>query len=138
MARHRAKLLPMKLCVPALMLLAAISAAIAFAQAPPNEPNKEEIAQAYRSKLGEGGSTFIPGIRWERWRVKEIRGWKLHFKRIGENRSAGVMTLKYQAVARKNGWCADYHITDTRTFPPPNPQIPAIFIVEPNGVKACR
>ncbi|MCC7498354.1 MAG: hypothetical protein IT160_12300 [Bryobacterales bacterium] len=128
----------MKSCVSAMMPLAVISAAIAFAQAPPNEPIKEEIAQAYKSKLGEGGSTFIPGVRWERWRVKEIRGWKLRFKRISENRSPGVMTLKYQAVARKNGWCADYQITDTRTFPPPNPQILPIFIVEPDGVKACR
>jgi len=125
-----------KLSIPALMLLA-ISATIAFAQAPPNEPTKEEIAEAYRSKSGEGG-TFIPGVRWERWRIKEIRGWKLHFKRISEKRSPGVVTLKYQAVAKKNGSCADYQITDTMTFPPPNPQMPPILVVDPNGVKACR
>jgi len=127
----------MKLLVPALMSLAAISAVPALAQAPPNEPTKQEIAQAYRSKSGEGG-TFIPGLRWERWRIKEIRGWKLHFKRISEKRSPGVITLKYQAVAKKNGSCAEYGITDTIVLPPPNPQMPPILVVEPNGVKACR
>ena len=117
--------------------MAAISATIAFAQAPPNEPTKQEIAEAYRSKSGEGG-TSIPGVRWERWRIKEVRGWKLHFKRVSEKRSPGVITLKYEAVAKKNGSCAEYEITDTMTFPPPNPQMPPILVVEPNGVKACR
>jgi hypothetical protein len=126
-----------KLLIPALTLLAAAGATIAFAQAPPNEPTKEEIAQAYRSKSGEGG-TFIPSLRWERWRIKEIREWKLHFKRISEKRSPGVVTLKYEVVAKKNGSCAEYEITDTMTSPPPNPQMPPILVVDPNGVKACR
>jgi len=126
-----------KLFIPALISMAAISATIAFAQAPPNEPTKQEIAEAYRSKSGEGG-TSIPGVRWERWRIKEVRGWKLHFKRVSEKRSPGVITLKYEAVAKKNGSCADYQITDTMTFPPPNPQMPPILVVDPNGVKACR
>ena len=125
----------MKLSVPVLTLLAAISAITAFAQVQPNEPTKEEIAEAYRSKSGEGG-TFIPGVRWERWRIKEIRGWKLHFKRISEKRSPGVLTLKYEAVAKKNGSCADYEITDTFPFPPN--YIRPILVVDPNGVKACK
>ena len=116
-------------------MLAAISAITAFAQVQPNEPTKEEIAEAYRSKSGEGG-TFIPGVRWERWRIKEIRGWKLHFKRISEKRSPGVLTLKYEAVAKKNGSCADYEITDTFPFPPN--YIRPILVVDPNGVKACK
>lgn len=127
----------MKLSVPTLILPGAISITIAFAQAPANEPTKEEIAQAYRSKSGEGGM-LIPGVRWERWRIKQIRGWKLHFKRISEERSPGVLTLKYEAIAKKNGSCADYQITDTMTFPPPNPQMPPILVVDSNGVKACR
>lgn len=124
-----------KLSIPTLVLLAAISATVALAQVQPNEPTKEEIAEAYRSKSGEGG-TFIPGVRWERWRIKEIRGWKLHFKRISEKRSSGVLTLKYEAVAKKNGSCADYEITDTFPFPPN--YIRPILVVDPNGVKACR
>jgi len=100
-----------KLYVPVLMSLAAVSATSAFAQVTPNEPTKEEIAEAYRTKsLGVGMA--IPALQWERWRIKEIRGWKLHFKRIGEKRSPGVITHKYEAVARKNGWCADYEIAD--------------------------
>lgn len=126
-----------KLFIPALMSLAAISATIAFAQAPPNEPTKQEIAQAYRSKSG-GTGTIIPGVQWERWRIKEIRGWKLHFKRISEERSPGVITLKYVAVAKKNGLCADYQITNTMTFPPPNPQMPPILVIDRNGVKPCK
>jgi hypothetical protein len=125
------------LSVSALVLLAAISANLAFAQAPPNEPTRQEIAEAYKSKSG-GGGTFIPGLQWERWRIKEIRGWKLHFRRISEKRSPGVTTLKYEAVAKKNGSCAEYQIADTMVLPPPNPQMPPILVVDPNGVKACR
>jgi hypothetical protein len=126
-----------KLSFPALTMMVAISAIVALAQVQPNEPTKEEIAEAYRSKSGEGG-TFIPGLRWERWRIKGVRGWKLHFERISEKRSPGVVTLKYEAVAKKNGLCAEYQITDTMTFPPPNPQMPPILVVDPNGVRACQ
>jgi hypothetical protein len=31
---------------------------------------------------------------------------------------SGVITLKYEAVAKKNGSCAEYEITDTMPFPP--------------------
>lgn len=83
----------MKRCISAavagFMFTAAISAVLALAQAPLNEPTKEEISQAYRSKSGEVG-TFIPGARWGRWCIKNIRGWKLPFKRISEERSPGV------------------------------------------------
>jgi hypothetical protein len=123
--------------VSALILLAGISTSLSFAQVAPNEPTKQEIAEAYRSKLGEGG-TFIPGLRWERWRIKETRGWKLHFKRLGEKRSPGVTTFEYQAIAQKNGSCADYQITDTMPAPPPNPQMKRIVVVEPSSVTACR
>lgn len=126
-----------KLNDAALVSLAAISVSFVFAQAPVDEPTKQEIAQAYRSKSGGGGPT-IPRVQWERWRIKEIRGWKLHFKRISEKRSPGVVTLKYEAVARKNGSCADYQITDTMALPPPNPQMRPIFVVDPNGVRPCR
>jgi hypothetical protein len=80
-----------------LLLLAAISATLTIAQVQPNEPTKEEIAEAYRSKSGEGG-TFIPGVRWERWRIKEIRGWKLHFKRISEKRSPGAPIRRFRSL----------------------------------------
>jgi len=44
-----------------------------FSQPSQNEPAKQEIADAYRSKTGEGG-TFFPHVQWERWRIREIRG----------------------------------------------------------------
>jgi hypothetical protein len=130
----------MKVPVSAVMsfvLMTAISGILSFSQQPQNEPTRQEIEQAYRSKSGEGG-TFIPGLQWERWRIKEIRGWKLRFKRIAQERSPGVITLKYQAVAKKNGSCAHYQITDTMIFPPNNVQLKPILVVDPNGVNSCR
>jgi hypothetical protein len=117
--------------VPALILLAAIRATIVSGQVPPNEPTKEEIAHAYRSKSGATG-TFIPRHEWEHWRIKEIRGWKLHFKRISEKRFPGVITLEYEAVAKKNSSCADYEITDTMPLTPANPQMKPILVVDSN------
>ena len=115
----------MKAPVSALIVLAAAGANIALAQVQPNEPTKKEIAEAYRSK---GGLL----------RTKEIRGWKLHFKRSGQRRTPGVITLKYNAVAKKNESCAEYAITDTMPSPPSNPQIKPILVVDLLGVKACR
>ena len=99
----------------------------------------QEIAQAYKSKSG-GFATLIPRHEWETWRIKEIRGWKLHFKQLSRQQSAGVRTLRYEVVAKRNGSCADYEITDTiPPVPPPNPQVPLpIVVVDPKGVKACR
>jgi len=45
----------------------------AFAQPPQHVPTRQEIAEAYRSKAGEGGGTFISALRWERSHIKEIR-----------------------------------------------------------------
>jgi hypothetical protein len=120
-----------------LLLLAAISATLTIAQVQPNEPTKQEIAEAYRSKSGEGG-TFIPGVRWEKWRIKEIRGWSLRFKRVSEKSGLGLLTRKYRAVAQKNGSCVEYQITDTMLLTPGNVQIKPILVVEPSGVTACR
>jgi hypothetical protein len=126
-----------KLSVPVLLLLAAISATLTIAQVQPNEPTKQEIAEAHRSKSGEGG-TFIPGVRWEKWRIKEIRGWSLRFKRVSEKSGLGLLTRKYRAVAQKNGSCVEYQITDTMLLTPGNVQIKPILVVEPSGVTACR
>src|SRR5262245_47776555 len=126
----------MNASVRVLAALAAMTAAAGFAQAPANEPTKEEIARAYRSRLG-GAAIFIPRIQWERRRIREIRGWRLHFRQIGEQRSPGLMSLKYEAAAKKNGQCAGYQITDTGPTSP-NTQIPHVLVVDPNGVKPCR
>ncbi len=74
----------------------------------------------------------------EHWRIKEVRGWSLKFKRLSEDRGVGILTRRYQAVAKKNGSCAEYQIIDTRPFPPVNPQIKPNLTVEPSGVKACQ
>jgi hypothetical protein len=50
------------------------------------------------------------------WRIREIRGWSLKFKRLSETRFPGIITLKYQALAQNNGMCVECHITDTNAL----------------------
>jgi hypothetical protein len=119
------------------VLMAAIDAGLSPGQTPPGEPTRQEIAEVYRSKAGEGG-TFIPSLRWERWRIREIRGWSLHFKRMSENRGPGILTREYRIIAKKNGLCSSYDITDTMPLPPVNSQIRPLLVVEPKGVNSCR
>jgi hypothetical protein len=128
------RLRSVKFSVPALILLAAIRATVAFCQAPSDEPTGHEIEGAYRSKAGGGG-----WFTWrERWRVKEIRGWTVRFSHERHDKYVGVQIAKYHAVAKKNGVCAEYQITDTMIFTLPNPQMKPMLVVEPTGVKACR
>lgn len=101
------------------------------------EPTRDEIARAYRSKSGEG-ATAIPGIRWERWNVKEIRGWALKFKRVSQKKDFGLVTTRYQVFAAKNGQCAQYEITDIFPYPPANPQIKPSLAVYPTGTAPCH
>lgn len=117
----------------------ALASSLCFGQVAPSEPTRQEIADAYRSKGGQGGS-LIPGLRWERFRIKEVRGWSLKFKRLGEEQGVGLLTLRYQAVAKKSDRCAEYQITETLVLPPVNPQIPlhSSLTVEPDGIKHCR
>ena len=112
------------------LLVAAINASQSFAELPQNEPTRQEIAEAYRNKA------VIVG--WEKWRIKEIRGWSLHFKRVSEKRGACILTRQYRAVAQKPGYCAEYQITDTMPLQPNNVQIKPILVVKPSGVRACR
>lgn len=129
----------MKVTIAALASLAAFSAILAFAQGQSDEPTRQEIAEAYRSKSG-GFATLIPHHEWEHWRIRQIRGWKLHFKQISRKQSAGVRTLRYDVVAKRNQSCAKYQITDTMPGTlPPNPHMPMpIVVVEPGGVTECR
>lgn len=57
---------------------------------------------------------------------------------MSEKRGVGILTRQYQAVAKKNGTCAEYQITDTMPLPPANVQIKPNLVVEQSGVKACR
>ncbi len=102
-------------------------------QDPPTAP---EITEAYRSKSGDHGGV-IPGLRWERWRIKEIRGWSLRFQRLSEKKAAGVLTRQYRVVARKNTTCAEYAITDVLPVHS-NVQIKPLLNVEPGQVSLCR
>ena len=120
-------------------LMAAVGVRPSFSQSPQTEPTKQEIAKAYQSKSESGGGgMFIPGVRWERWRVKEIRGWSLRFKRVLERRNLGLLTYQYRVVARRNGSCARYLVTDTIPMGPGNVQMQRIVVVEPGDVTACR
>jgi hypothetical protein len=110
---------------------------VTFAQVQPNEPTKTEIEKAYRSKAGESRLLF-PRARWEQWRIKQIRGWALEFKRLHQDRFVGGLTQHYQIVAATNGLCAGYRITDTMIFTQPNPQMKPILVIEPSAVQPCH
>jgi hypothetical protein len=120
----------------AFVIVAAMYVKPSSGQTRQDEPTASEIERAYLSKSGEGG-TFIPLGRWERWRIKEIRGWSLHFRRTGEKRLVGMLTRQYQGVAKKNGSCAEYQITDTMPLTV-NVRIKPSVSVDSGGVKACR
>ena len=112
------------------VFLASMNASPSFGQLPQDEPTRQEIAEAYKN------TAVIVG--WEKWRIKEIRGWSLHFKRVSEKRGLGLLTRQYWAVAKRNGSCVEYQITDTIPVQPNNVQIKPILVVEPSGVRACR
>jgi hypothetical protein len=116
--------------------LATLNPIPSLCQSPQEQPTKEEIAAAYRSKSGESDLLIVP-FRWERWRVRQVRGWSLHFKRVKESRRVGVLTLEYHVTAKKGGSCAAYQITDTMPLGP-NSQIRPILVVEPDQTVACK
>jgi hypothetical protein len=122
--------------LPLVVMSVAATTAITFGQSAHNEPTRQEIAEAYRSKSGEGG-IFIPAVRWERWRIRDVRGWSLRFKRVKESRNIGVLTLEYTVLAKKAGSCAEYQVTDTVPIPG-NVQIQPVLVVDPGAVHACR
>lgn len=126
----------MKSLIPlAVMAVELVFVARAFGQSA--EPTKSEIASAYRSKAGEGG-TPIPGLRWEKRRVNRIRGWSLKFKRLHQDETLGILTRRYHALASKNGACAEYQIIDTVPLTRGIPHMKPSLNVEPSGVRPCR
>lgn len=128
----------MKISVSSLAILGLLAATqtVSPGQTSRDEPTTSEMERAYRSKSGEGGVPLVPNLRWERWRIKQIRGWTLHFNRTSEKRWVGVVSRGYRAIAKKNGACAEYQITDTMPLAP-NIQIKPSLIVEPAGIQLC-
>lgn len=109
---------------------------VCFSQIP-RPPTVKEITEAYRAKCGEY-AFVIPGLRWEVWRIREIRGWSLRFKRLSETRTAAILARNYRVVARQEGACAEYRIRETAPMPPMNTQIRPSLAVEEAGVRRCR
>jgi hypothetical protein len=107
-----------------------------FCQSQPAAPTPQEIEQAYQSKWAAGGLFFI-GDRWETRRIKEIRGWKLHFKRLTDLGDEYVLILDYQVIAQKSGVCAGYEITD-RIPLKPMPGVKESVVVEPTPPNPCQ
>jgi hypothetical protein len=117
------------------IVVAMIGAHPSFSQSPQDQPTRDEIAEAYRSKSG-GGALPVAHLQWERWRIHEVRGWSLHFRRVKESRVVGVLTLQYRALAKKAGACAMYQIIDTVPLGP-NSQIRPVLVVESVPTTAC-
>ena len=53
--------------------------------------------------------------------------------RSSREREIGILTQRYQAVAKKNNTCVEYRIIDIIPFPPVNTQIKPSLAVEPSG-----
>ncbi len=121
------------LCVLVLLTIALGAASGQWQQGPPTE---REISDAYRSKTGEH-ATIVPGVRWETWAIRNIRGWSLKYKRLAQERQAGMITMKYRIIANQSGTCAEYRVIDRHVFGP-NPQMKSALTVEPQGVRACH
>ena len=102
-------------------------------QVPSSHPTTREIERAYHvtGSAGVPLTTRVLEIR----RTREIRGWKLKFKRESEERYPGVRITHESAYASKNGVCARYRITNTMIIPP-NVQVrPSLVVEEPT---TCR
>jgi hypothetical protein len=121
--------------LPSLLLLL-LGACAAPGQAPAGEPKPYEIEHAFRSKIASGGLL----VRWEMYRIKEVRGWSLKFKRVHEEKSAVLIRRRYQATAKKAGTCAGYTVVESIPLhPAPGPQVLRHTVtVEPSGVRSCR
>lgn len=119
-----------------LALLLVAGGYLSFGQLLQDRPTVPEITGAYRAKAGEHAG-IVPGLRWERWRIKEIRGWSLKFHRLSERRDAGVFTRRYRVVAQKNKTCAEYAITEVLPYQP-NVQIGPVLNVESGDLSLCR
>ncbi|MFN0106765.1 MAG: hypothetical protein ACKV2U_32310, partial [Bryobacteraceae bacterium] len=98
-----------------LALLFSLTAIYILPAQPPSkdEPAKQEIIDAYHSK---SGGAFGLGQQWERWRIKEVRGRALRFKKISEKSTPGgirpgLLTRQYRVQAKKNNWCSEYRLT---------------------------
>ena len=83
-------------------MILAVSASRAFAQVAPDAPTKQEMATGYRSKSGEGGTAFR-GLRSERWRIKQVRGWsRLMDGGNGRERISYTHDSGFRATAHEN------------------------------------
>ena len=121
-------------------IVTATAAGPTFSQATKDQPTRQEVERAYMSKIS-GDSTVFPRIRWERWetgRIKEIRGWSIRFKRVGEEKWVGVRILRYRAVAKKGGTCAEYRVSDTFPLLAMDRQEQRNIAVEAVGLASCR
>lgn len=104
------------------------------AQTPAGVPTGDEITGAYQSN---GVAAGVGPIRIGPRRVKDLRGWALKYKRLSASAGPIASTTKYRVTAKKDGWCAEYLVTDM--VPMSNAQIKPVLVAEPLGpVRTCR
>lgn len=97
-------------------------------------PDAAEIETAYRSRTAAAG--FGP-LRIESRRVRDIRGWRLSFKRLSQSAGPVATSTKTRVTARHGSTCAAYLVTDTVVFG--NPRVKPVLHVEPlGGAQPCR
>lgn len=106
----------------------------AWAQTPAGLPTGNEIAGAYQSN---GVAAGVGPIRIGPRRVKDLRGWALKYKRLSASAGPIASTTKYRVTAKKDGWCAEYLLTDM--LPMGDARIKPVLVAEPLGpARTCR
>lgn len=124
---------------PLLLLPLLLAARAAFAQTAPASatvPAPREIEAAYQATTG--GGIGIGPVRIGNRRVREVRGWELKFKQLSQKGGSYAVTTKTRVIARKDGSCAEYLVTDTVLLSSPSPSLgPALYADQVAGLRAC-
>ena len=101
------------------------------ASAQTSPPSVNAIESAFRSRGAEGGSRFVLWpARKSSFTVRDVAGWKVHFRQSKTDSNALMFRFEYSATAEKAGNCHEYRIVQVLPSGPPPPHIKADVTVE--------
>lgn len=112
-------------------------ALVCIAQPVEKAPTIEEIGKAYREK-GRTSSGIVHILSVGRSSKADVRGWSLRFRFLNEKRLIDAIARNYQVLAKRDGWCAEYLVTDTQTSPRAVPRVPMRLVVDSVGLGRCK
>lgn len=121
----------------ALGLFVGSFALVCIAQPVEKAPTIEEIEKAYQEKGRKSGG-IVHILSLGRSSKAEVRGWSLQFRFLNEKRLIDATARNYQALAKRDGWCAEYLLTDTQAAPTAVPKIRMRLVVDSVGLGRCK